>query len=128
MNERAPRRRRRWASRAAAIAALGGAGPLCLASCGGSDAGALGHRACVEVATSLRLFTAAQRATPSVAARDRTSALSDLRDALQPAALAAGTDGQWQALEATLSESSRVPESDLVTALSAQCAATLQVG
>ena len=34
-------------------------------------------------------------------------------------------DGSWQALEATLSESSRVPEKELVQALTAQCAQTL---
>lgn len=102
---------------------------LALSSCGGSDSNALGHKACVEVSSSLRTFAAAKTAArPAAATADRSRALSELRNALQPAALAGSSDGQWQALEATLSESSRVPESDLVTALSAQCAQTLSGG
>lgn len=100
-----------------------------LASCGGTSSGALGHEACLEVSTSLRYYAAAQRATSAgFAATDRARAVNALHHALQPAALAASSDGQWQALEATLSESSRVPESELVTALSAQCAQTLAGG
>jgi len=99
---------------------------VALAGCGGGSSSALGHTACVDVSRSLRAYSAAGRARTAVAAAaDRARALSQLRDALQPAALAAGSDGQWQALEATLSESSRVAESELVTALSAQCAQTL---
>ena len=44
------------------------------------------------------------------------------RSALQPAAIAARDDAKWQALMATISESSRVPESVLVSALQQQCA------
>jgi hypothetical protein len=97
-----------------------------LAACGGSDSNALGHSACLDVASSLRYYADSKHAsTPAAAAAYRSRALSQLRAALQPAALAAGSDGQWQALMATLSESSRVNESELVIALSAQCAQTL---
>ena len=102
---------------------------LALTSCGGSQAAALAHTACVEVAASIHEYASSTRATtPGVARRERALALEELRRALQPAALAGSAGGQWEALTATLSESSRVPESDLVTALSAQCAATLAQG
>lgn len=38
---------------------------------------------------------------------------------------AAADDSQWQALAATLGESSRVPETNLLHALSAQCQTAL---
>jgi hypothetical protein len=50
---------------------------------------------------------------------------SALRDALQPASLAGGGGGPWEALAMTLSESNRVSEATLTTALNAQCAASL---
>lgn len=77
------------------------------------------------MAASLVLYARSQHAAPALARSESARALGALRSALQPAALAASNDGQWQALEATLSESSRVPESYLVTALSAQCAQSL---
>ncbi len=102
---------------------------LTLASCGGSQAAALGHTACVDVAASIHEYSVSTRATTArVASRERALALEELRRALQPAALAGSAGGQWEALTATLSESSRVPEAELVTALSAQCAATLAPG
>jgi len=52
----------------------------------------------------------------------RTEALDQIRAALPLAAVAAGEDTTWQALEATLSESNRVPLRYLLPALSAQCA------
>ena len=97
-----------------------GGGVLGACSSGSSS---LGHEACVHVQRSLAEFAAASRTVSrSVAAADRAKALGQLRAALQPAALAASGDGQWQALEATLSETNRVPESELVPALTAQCA------
>ena len=65
-----------------------------------------------------------RKATSATGARAtllKAEALDQVRLALPLAALAAGEDTSWQALEATLSESSRVPLSNLVTALSAQC-------
>ena len=44
-----------------------------------------------------------------------------MRQALPIAAQAAYRDGQWQALMTTVSESNRVPETTLVTALQQQC-------
>ena len=64
----------------------------------------------------------------ALAGKDRARALTLLREALQPAALAGSNDGDWQALMTTLSESNRVPESKLVPALSAQSAQSLSQG
>jgi hypothetical protein len=99
----------------------------CLASCSSDgQSNALGHEACVDASRSIKTFDASQHAlSPVIATKDRASALGELRDALRPAALAGSSDGDWQALMATLSESSRVPENLLVPALNAQCAATL---
>ena len=76
---------------------------------------------------------AVARPLPGVAARNEPMSArgrrSDrrpwpqLRDAPPPGRQAAGQAGQWQALMATLAESDRLPESDLVHALRAQCAA-----
>ena len=110
--------------------ALAGAAAVGLAllatACSGNGAAALGHSSCLDVARALNLYREAQRsADPAVQRRDETASLVDLREALRPAALAAGEDTDWQALEATLSETSRVPEADLIEALQSQCAATL---
>ena len=86
-----------------------------------------GHQACVDVAKSIKTYDQSKDApSATLAAQDRSSALAELRTALRPAALAGSSDGKWQALMATLSESSRVPEGLLTSALQAQCAATLQ--
>ncbi|HUZ20820.1 MAG TPA: hypothetical protein VMU75_09670 [Acidimicrobiales bacterium] len=122
---RAPRPLRSRLGRGAALAALLATSGTALAACG-QGSSALGHKACVEVSRSLRLFHQSESSPdPSKAASLRSQALIELRRALPSAALAGASDGQWQALMATLSESSRVPEADLVTALSAQCAQTL---
>jgi hypothetical protein len=62
--------------------------------------------------------------TSATAATQQSDAMDQLRDALPLAATAAGQDGQYQALMATLAESNSLPESLLVHALGAQCAAT----
>jgi len=99
-----------------------------LASCSSDgQSNALGHEACVDVARSIKSYDAAQHEIhPAVAATDRSHAQVELRAALRPAALAGSSDGNWQALMATLSESSRVPENLLIPALNAQCAATIR--
>lgn len=95
-----------------------------LSGCGSASAGTLATQACTKVERSIRLFDhAADARTPTRAAADRRAALVDLRAALPLAAIAAGEDGTFQGLEATLSESNRVPEFRLVHALSAQCIA-----
>jgi hypothetical protein len=77
------------------------------------------------VHTSLQLYaqaTAAAKAGDAATADARRSAaLTQLRMALPLAARAANSDGTWQPLMATLSESNRVPEAYLVQALAAQC-------
>ena len=121
-------RGRPFGRRAVGAAAIACAGAVA-AGCGGSSASALGHRACLEVSASLhRYASVGPAATGSRASERRAAALTPLRAALPLAALAASSDGQWQALEATLSESSRVPEFDLVSALDAECSATLSPG
>jgi hypothetical protein len=95
-----------------------------LSGCGSPSAGTLATQACTKVERSIGLFNhAAYARTPARAAADRRAALIELRAALPLAAIAAGDDGTFQGLEATLSESNRVPEFRLIHALSAQCAA-----
>ena len=57
------------------------------------------------------------------AAAQQSQAVTELRDALPLASIAAGEAGQYQALMATLAESDHLPESLLVHALGEQCAA-----
>jgi ABC-type phosphate/phosphonate transport system substrate-binding protein len=95
-----------------------------LAACSGA-ANANGQLACQHVETSLHLYAQANAAARSgetaLAAQERSNALEQLRIALPLASNAAGSDGDWQPLMATLSESNRVPESYLVNALTQQC-------
>ena len=101
----------------AAVAALG------LAGCANGDALSLARRACGHVQRSISLYRTAAADAPGPAQQAAASAaLAELRLALPLAATAAGEAPQWQALMTTLSESSRVPESDLVSALQQQCA------
>lgn len=105
-----------------------GLGGGLLSACGGS-ADALGQQACREVTKALRLYhQAGQAPSPAAASRERARSLTDLRQALQDAARAGSSGGSWQALAATLSESNRVPEQDLVPALRAQCAPSTPAG
>ena len=93
---------------------------ITLASCG-SSASANGEKACVLVNRSLAIL--AQSHTPSATdAPVQQRALGLLRQALPYAAIAAGSNGNFQPLEATLSESNRVDIQDLKTALTAECA------
>lgn len=92
----------------------------------GASASSLGHEACLDVAKSLAIYGRSTKTTDqSLAGKERQRALSLLRKALQPAAIAGSNDGDWEALMTTLSESNRVPEGKLVAALSAQCAQSL---
>lgn len=94
-----------------------------LSSCATSNGRALAQKACHHVALSLASYRRAQASPGSAdAARERANAQTQLRAALPIAATAAGDSSQWQALMATLSNSTRVPESVLVHALEAQCA------
>ena len=111
--------------RGAGALALFAAATSLSACSSGSSSGALEHKACVEVRHSIALFTSAAHETGARASATRTAALTILRTALTPAALASADDADYQALSATLSESSRVPEGQLLVALRAQCAAVL---
>jgi hypothetical protein len=131
IRDRACSMRRAWLtgsgrrSRALAVALALGAGFLA-GGCTGRTAGAYGRLACAHVSRSLALFAQAQTApTPAERQRLSTAALAQLRKALPLAALANSTNGEWQPLMATLSESATVPEANLVHALRAQCAADL---
>ena len=88
---------------------------LATSACGAS-ATANGTQACKLVRQSLAISAG----NPSPSAQQR--ALELLRQALPLAAIAAGTNGSWQPLEATLSESNRVPLDHLRPALTAECA------
>jgi hypothetical protein len=116
-----PRPRRAWSRWAAGVGLVVAAG-LGLAACG--DGGASSARqACGHVSTSLAIYKRSVASTdPTQAARLASLANLQLSDALGLAAQAASQNGQWQALMTTLSEQGRVPESDLVGALTAQCA------
>lgn len=96
---------------------------LLFGACASADAAALAHQACRKVDRSLVLYARSERADGAEAAALRARALALLRAALPIAAVAAGEDSTWQALEATLSETNRVPEGNLLQALSAQCPA-----
>jgi hypothetical protein len=72
-----------------------------------------------------RALTAAHKAvaaSPSEAAKLQSEVVDQVRAALPFAARAAGDDTTWQPLDATLSESNRVPVRLLLPALAAQCA------
>ncbi|MHB1712693.1 MAG: hypothetical protein ACYCV7_15060, partial [Acidimicrobiales bacterium] len=85
--------------------------------------GTLARSACVHIDRSLHLYKEASVAPDRAQAHALgQQAYIELRDALPIAAAAAGQNAQWQALMTTVSESNQLPESDLVKALTAQCA------
>ncbi len=92
------------------------AGLAVFTSACGASATANGTQACKLVRRSLAISAG----HPSPSAQQR--ALELLRQALPLAAIAAGSNGNWQPLEATLSESNRVPLNHLRSALTAECA------
>ena len=78
-----------------------------LSSCGAS-AGANAKKACGIVNNSLATYrTATTEANPAQSAQDKAKALTMLRNALPLAAIASGSNLEYQALKATLSESNR---------------------
>jgi hypothetical protein len=114
--------RRRLARAAAGITVTIGLGAV-LAACG-NNAESLAQQACAHVNRSIALLQESDRpADAPRAAQLSQQAYTQLRLALPIAAEAAYRDGQWQALMTTVSESNRVPETTLVPALQAQCAA-----
>ncbi|HLG68780.1 MAG TPA: hypothetical protein VKV36_13040 [Acidimicrobiales bacterium] len=114
--------RRRGARSAALVVIAVGA----LASaCGTPSGDALAQRACAHVDRSLHLYREAQQTRdPRQALAWRNQALDELRAALPLAAQAtSSSNGQWVALETTISESARVDEGELLVALRQECAA-----
>jgi hypothetical protein len=94
-----------------------------LGGCANGAALGLARQACHHVELSLTLYhSSLAQHDARLAADERGRASDQLQTAAPLAAVAAGQSPQWQALMATLSESSRLPESDLVYALQAQCA------
>ena len=105
---------------AAGAAALLAAGAV-LSACGAS-AGDLAKASCSHVNASIALLdraTATHNPTEAKALSDQ--AYVQLLAAIPIAAQAAYHDIQWESLSATLSEANRVPESELVPSLRAQC-------
>lgn len=107
-------------STAAAVVALGCAAVLLTGCQQSSEAEA--QAACRYVSSSIALFDRSQHAGAAAASADQADALRQLRLALPKAALASTQNGGWDALVTTLSETSRVPEANLVSALTQQCA------
>ncbi|MGA3216477.1 MAG: hypothetical protein ABSD97_12415 [Acidimicrobiales bacterium] len=110
-----------WSHLAAAFIVLAIGCSAALTGCSGQDSQALADQACSHIERGL---TAAHKTatSPAQARQLQTEALDQIRAAVPLAAEAAGEDTTWQALEATLSESSRVPLHYLLPALAAQCA------
>jgi hypothetical protein len=105
------------------------AGSVVAAGCGSQDGDALARQACGYVSSSITLYESSLSGkTPSETIHLQDEAYDQLQLGLQPAALAAGDNGQWQALMTTISESSRVPERVLVSALKQQCAVAASPG
>jgi hypothetical protein len=97
---------------------------LALSGCGNSAALGLVHEACHHVELSLSLYRSSlKEPDPRRAAQERVEAEQQLEIASPLASIAAGEAPQWQAFMATVAENSRLPESDLVHALQAQCGA-----
>ena len=120
-----PRTGRRLALAAVVTGAVGWG----LAGCANSAALGLVHQACHRVDASVALYQRAlTQPDAAVAARDKERAEALLQDAVPLATQAAGEAPQWQALMATVGETSRLPESDLVPALQAQCSPSLMGG
>ncbi|MGH9018030.1 MAG: hypothetical protein ACRDY1_09830, partial [Acidimicrobiales bacterium] len=111
----------RWGGSAATLAVVVALGAA-MSACAGSAALGLVQQACHDVSRSLALYRSAQHESdPARAARERTEAEVQLQTASPLATEAAGQAPQWQPLMATLAETSRLPESEMIDALQGQC-------
>jgi hypothetical protein len=81
----------------------------------------LAREACGHVNRSIALYTRSLHDSPKEAGVLQEQAYLQLRFALPIAAQAATSNGQWQALMTTLSETNRVSEHYLLQALRDQC-------
>jgi hypothetical protein len=103
----------------AALAVLGLGVALC--ACGTSGTG-LAQQACVHIDRSIAYLQESHEPNYADQADQlQQKAYLELRKALPIASMAAYHDGQWQSLMTTVSESNRVPEATLISALKAQC-------
>lgn len=103
-------------------------GGLLLAACG-SSAGANAKKSCEIVDSALASYNSAKAASHSkLSTAQKVKELNLLRTALPYAAIAAGSNLEYQALQATLSETNRVPERLLVSALNRECRQILPKG
>jgi len=117
------RRRAVLALRCAAAACSLLAAGTAVSACGGPSAADYGRTACLDVNRSIASYRAALRDTSAPKRRRALAqALIELRAAQAPAAQAGSSDGSWQALMATVTESATIPEGVLIPALEAQCA------
>jgi hypothetical protein len=92
-----------------------------LTACAASS-GDLARSSCAHVNASIDLYERAQHSNDPAAAKALTAkAYIELLTAIPIAAQAAYHDIQWESLSATLSEANRVPESELLPSLRAQC-------
>lgn len=98
-------------------------GSLLLSACA-PRSGAYAASACTLVRKSITIYERSLQESPPTATKDRVRAQNLLRSALPLAALAASTDGTYEPLQTTLSESNRVTEGTLVHALRAECTPT----
>lgn len=118
---------RRWAGRRGAASVVLGAA-VTLGACAQSNGRGLAYQACKKVRQSIHLVHEAASQPPAKARSLRYRAVLDLQAAEPLAAVAAGEDTEWDALQATLEEAGQIPESHLISALSAQCASPVGDG
>lgn len=119
----ADRCRRLRAARIPGVALGAAVAALLLSGC--SDSGsALAQAACAHVDTSIHLYTQAERAKTTAAARAKADrAANQLNQALQFAAQANSANPAFNPLMTTLQEIGRTSEANLIPALRAQCTA-----
>jgi predicted pyridoxine 5'-phosphate oxidase superfamily flavin-nucleotide-binding protein len=107
----------------ATVLVVGLGGAILLSGCsqqGGLD---LARQACTHVDRSIHLYKEAEATDLQSTARTRLQqAYNELRAALPLAAAATSDDGRWNALMTAISESARVNEAQLITALQDECA------
>jgi hypothetical protein len=118
---RRPRRSGRRSILGLGALALGAA--LALSACGQQGGLDLARQACVHVERSIHDYERSLRPglTTTSANQLRTSADRELRAALPLAADANSSDGSWNSLMTTISESATVDEGHLLPALKGQC-------
>lgn len=120
----ADRSRRFCAARIPAIALGVSVGAALLLSGCSNDGTSLARAACVHVDASIRLYTQAEHAKSSAAARKKADeAASQLSQAEPLAAQANSANPAFNPLMTTLQEIGRTSEANLIPALRAQCAA-----